>query len=473
MPSPLIHAALRCATLAALLASAQAGEQAARLVASKEPGWPQFRGPRRDGICTETGLLQSWPEGGPKQVWSASGLGRGYCSPIISRGRLYITGDVGDDLMIFAFDLAGKLKWKTTNGRSWRRSHRGSRASCTLADGRLYHMNAHGRAACLDPADGSELWAVDVLERFAAKNIQWGISDCLLVDDKHVYVTPGGPKTLMAALDKRTGATVWTSEPLRFERTHRFGGRELKPPVPDTDKAGYASPILFELGGRRLLAGCSARHLFCVDAVSGKLLWTHPVWARWEVIGAIPVLWRDALFFTVPDSWGGRLFRIHASPHAVRLEELWETPLDNCHGALVAVDGRLYGAGYHRFRHWACVDAATGKVLYAKRDLAKGSALYADGRLYALAENGLMTLLKPTDAGFESCGQFWLVQPRPPRKRRPRDVWPHPVVHHRRLYLRYHDTLRCYDVSSQSPAAAPHTPAGSAGTGRSPQPPAP
>ena len=429
-----------------LAASALAGQQMARVVASREPGWPQFRGPRRDGVSDETGLLQAWPEGGPKLLWKVSGLGRGYSSPIITRGTLYITGDVGADLVIFAFDLDGKLKWKTTNGQAWRKQWPGSRASCTFDDGRLYHMNAHGRAACLDPADGREIWAVDVLERFGAKNIQWGISECLLIDGDRLLVTPGGPKALMAALDKRTGETVWAGEPLRFQRAHRFGGKKLEQPAPDTDKAGYAPPILFELGGRRLIAGCSARHLFCVDADTGKLLWTHLAWARWEVIGAIPLLWRDALFFTVPDTYGGRLFRVHASKDSVRLEELWETPVDNCHGALVAVGDRLYGSGYRRFRHWACIDLATGKTLYSKSDLLKGSVLYADGRLYPLAEDGLMALLEPTAAGFETVGQFRFAQAPEGSKRHPRDVWPHPVICDGRLYLRYHDTLCCYDI---------------------------
>jgi len=429
--------------LLGLAGSVAAAEPMARMVALEEPGWPQFRGPRRDGLCTETGLLGEWPEGGPKLLWSASGLGRGYSAPIITRATLYITGDVGADLLIFAFDLDGRLKWKTTNGKAWKRQWRGSRASCTYAGGRLYHMNAHGRAVCLDPADGREIWTVNVLERFQGSTIQWGISECLLVDGGRVLVTPGGKKALMAALDTKTGATVWASEPLRFQRSRRFGGKVIDPPVADTDKAGYSPPILFEVGGRRLVAGCSARHFFCVEADSGKLLWTHKVVARWEVIGATPALWRDCVFFTVPDVYGGRMFRVHARPDKVSFEQLWETPVDNCHGALVCLGDRLYGAGYRRFRHWACIDAATGKVLYSKNDLVKGSVLHADGRLYALSETGDMLLLKPTDAGFETKGRFRITD------RRRNDAWPHPVILDRRLYLRYHDTLFCYDVAQK------------------------
>ncbi len=430
----------------ALASLAATGAEHGRIVASREPGWPQFRGPLRNGVSAETGLLQSWPEGGPPRLWQVSGLGRGYCSPIVTGGTLYITGDVGQALVIFAFDLDGKLKWKTTNGQAWRKQWPGSRASCTYDGGRLYHMNAHGRTVCLDPSDGKELWAVDVQQRFGAPGIQWGRSECVLIDGDRVIVTPGGPKALMAALDKKTGETVWQTAPLRFERTHQFGGRPVEPPRPDTDKTGYASPILFELGGRRLIAGCSARHLFIVDAEAGKLLWSQGVFARFEVIGAIPVFWRDSVFFTAPDDFGGMLLRIRVTNDGVRFEEAWRSPQDNCHGAMVVADGRLYGSGYRRDPAWACVDLATGKVLYKKANLTKGSTLFADGRLYALAEDGVMALLEPTDTAFKTAGRFRLVQVPEGRRRRQRDVWPHPVLCGGRLYLRYHDTLSCYDV---------------------------
>ena len=83
------------------------------LIASPEPGWSQWRGPRRDGISDETGLLPSWPKGGPELLWQRDGLGRGWSSPIVVDGRLYLTGDVGDDLVVWAFDTNGKLLWKS------------------------------------------------------------------------------------------------------------------------------------------------------------------------------------------------------------------------------------------------------------------------------------------------------------------------------------------------------------------------
>jgi len=434
MPYRLLSHLVVCVALACSVATRRSR------AADAAPHWPQFRGPTRDGISTETGLLQTWPEGGPKQIWQVGGLGRGYSSPIIVDGMLYITGDVGEDLVIFAFDLDGKPKWKAKNGRSWKQSYPGCRASCTWNDGRLYHMNAHGRVVCLDPKTGAEQWVVNVLERFEAPNIKWGISECLLIDGDRVIVSPGGKKALIAALDKKTGETVWASKPLRFTRTHRFGGKEVDPPQPDIDKAGYASPSLLEVGGRRLIMGCSARHLFCADAETGDIVWKKGVYVRWEVIASIPTICGSSVFFTVPDAFGGMLWHVKANANNITFEPAWQTALDSCHGAMTLVDGRLYGAGHKQLKEWGCIDVATGKMLYTRSDLAKGCSAYADGRLYMLSEKGIMELVEPTDAGFETRGTFRLAQPRQS------DVWPHPVICGGRLYLRYHDTLRCYDI---------------------------
>src|SRR5574340_339127 len=171
------------------------------LIASPEPGWPQWRGPRRDGISAEKGLLQGWPEDGPRLVWKAGELGTGWSSPIVVGNRLYITGDVDDDLVIFALDLDGKPQWRAVNGKAWKGAVPGARACCAFSEGRLYHLGAHGRVACLDAASGKELWAVDVLERFQSRNVTWGLSECLLVDRARLIVTPGGKTALVAAPD--------------------------------------------------------------------------------------------------------------------------------------------------------------------------------------------------------------------------------------------------------------------------------
>lgn len=413
------------------------------LVASPEPGWPQWRGPRRDGVSTERGLLQSWPAGGPARLWSAGGLGRGYSSPIVVRDRIYMTGEVGDELRVFALDLAGRPVWQSTNGRAWKGQFPGARASCTYSGGRIYHLNANGRVACLDAATGKELWFVDLVERFGAQAHTWGLSECLLVDGARVVVTPGGKKALLAALDARTGATIWTTPPLTLGPSQPPDLLRVAEPVGEVEGAGYASPILVRIGARRVVVTCTLRHLVCVDAETGKLLWTRPLENRFKVIALTPVLVGDAVFVTGPDGPGGKLFRLRATGDRVSASEVWTSTLDTCHGGAVCVGDAIYGSWYRR-PAWGAIDARTGSTLFQEAEREMGSLIWADGRLYCLSQSGEMRLIRPTRTGFEVKGRFRLT----PERRD--DVWAHPVIADGRLYLRDHDTLYCYDVRDPS-----------------------
>ena len=390
------------------------------LIASPEPGWPQWRGPRRDGISDETGLLGRWPEGGPKRLWKVDGLGKGWSSPIIVNDRLYITGDVRDALVVFAFDLDGKPVWRTKNGQRWVKPYPGARATCAYSDGRLYNMNAHGRVVCLDSKSGDEIWAVDVLDRFEAENITWALSECLLIDGPRVIVTPGGRKVLMAALDKRTGRTIWATPPL------------------GDDKTSHSSPILFQHAGRRLIANCSAAHGFGVDAGPGELLWTVPLKNPHGVNASTPVYDSGRVYYVTARAQMGRQYRLRAAQGGVSAEHVWTSPLDSVTGGSVLVDGTLVAATYLKPKRWMAVDWDTGQTKHEQTDLTTGAAIYADGRLYCLDEQGNVGLVDPTNLTIVS--RFRLVPDRV------RDAWAHPVLLDARLYLRYHDALFCYDV---------------------------
>src|SRR6185436_1249209 len=339
-----------------------------KLIASKEPGWPQWRGPRRDGLSDEKGLLPSWPEGGPKLLWKAEGLGRGYSTPIVTGGSIYLTGDLGEDLVIFALDLDGKPKWKAVNGRAWKEQYPGARSSCVYDEGRLYHLNAHGRAACLDAATGRESWAVDILQRFEAVNILWGLSECLLVDGPRLIVTPGGKKGAMAALDKKTGATVWTSDPI------------------EGNDAGYGSPILFELGGRRHLVNCSSRHVFGVDADSGRGLWKQIRPSEYLALCFTPTFWGEGVYVTTPGKNGGTLYRLQVDDAGIQPKPVWNTRMDTFQGGTLLVDGWLYGSGYEGFKGWGALELATGQIRHTTRTPTSGSLIHADGRFYLLRD---------------------------------------------------------------------------------------
>ncbi len=412
--------------------AAPLAEADVQLVASPEPGWPQFRGPRRDGVSDERGLLQSWPEGGPARLWSAENLGQGYSSPVIVRDRIYLTGDVGDELRVFALDLGGRVLWSAKNGAAWKREFPGSRASVTFSAGRLFHVNAHGRVACLDADSGRERWAVDVLERFRGKNITWGISENLLVDGRTVFVTAGGSEALLAALDSDTGEVIWKSAPL--PDTEGDGS-------PDT--AGYVSPILLRAGSRRLLVGSSAQHLYCADADTGALQWTRRFPTTYKVISMMPVLSRGGIFMSAPLGKGGRFFPLEAPPEAggkFGAGDGWSTKLDTLQGCVVPFGGKLVGCFYRARNAWAALDPGTGELLYDSADFVKGAPLVADGRIHALCEDGHVALLEAGGKSFTVHGRFRFAEAAR------RDAWAHPVIHQGRMYLRYHGTLACFDV---------------------------
>jgi outer membrane protein assembly factor BamB len=395
------------------------------LIASPEPGWPQWRGPHRDGVSPERGLLRHWPDEGPPLVWKVDGLGRGWSAPIVVGDRLYVTGDVGDDLVLFAFDTRGKLRWQVTNGDAWKGSFPGSRACCAFSEGRLYHLNAHGRLTCLDAATGAELWSTRILERFDAENITWALSECLLVDGPRVIVTPGGRKALMAALDKRDGRLVWATAPLEGDHT------------------SHSSPILFRLGGRRLIAQCTSRHGIGVDADSGELLWTVPLKNRFETNVTTPVYGDGSIYYVTPYSENGRLYRLRASAQGIEAEHAWTCPLDTVTGGGVLADGTLYSAGYRDPKWWLGVDWRTGETKCELKQFTTGAAICADGRLYVVDERGSVGLLRPGADGLEIAGRFTLPGGRV------RDAWAHPVLCDGRLYLRYHESLWCYNVKAR------------------------
>lgn len=412
--------------------SVAAANTPAQLIQSAQPDWPQFRGPRRDGISDARNLLKSWPEGGPKLLWSAPQIGNGFSSPVIAKDRLFITGDTGDNLCISAFDLKARPLWRATNGAAWKGDYPGARASVAYNDGRIYHENAHGRVACFDAKNGHEIWSVDLIGTFRGKNIYWALSECLLVDERAVFATAGGPEALLVALDKKNGTVIWKSEPLLDSEGER---------APET--ASYVSPVLVQFGKRRLIIGCSLKHLFCVDADSGKLQWAERMPTTYSVLAMMPVLVGDSIFMTAPHGRGGRLFRLVAPGDAqgkVGVEELWTTRLDTCQGGVVHVDGKLFGSFYGPRKGWAAVNAKDGEILYQAEELIKGAGLYANERLYVLSEDGWMVLLAPGEKAFEEKGRFRLAEARK------NDAWAHPVIHDGRLYLRYHDTMSCYDI---------------------------
>ncbi len=324
------------------------------------------------------------------------------------------------------FDTAGKPIWRVKNGKSWTGSFPGARACCAFSQGRIYHLNAHGRLACLDATDGKELWAFNILERFDAKNILWALSECLLIDGQRLIVSPGGKKALVAALDKQTGKTVWTTDPL------------------GDDHAAHASPILFRHASRRVLAQCSSAHGLGIDANSGELLWSVPLANRFGTNISTPIYGWGQVFYVTPYTALGRAYRLVANDQGIDARHLWTHPIDTVTGSGLLIGRTLFASGYNKLKWWSLIDWQSGQTKQEIKDLSTGAAIMADSRVYLLDERGNVALLKlePPPDGMEIVSRFRL----PTDRKRVKDAWAHPVLCDGRLYIRYHDKLWCYDV---------------------------
>lgn len=386
------------------------------------PFWPQFHGPNRDNISTEEGLLKQWPENGPDLVWTAQGLGHGFSTVSIAGGMIYTAGNIGGDTVITALDLDGKMVWQATNGKAWTRDHPGTRGTPTIDGDHVYHESPLGEVICLDAKTGKTIWQVNIIEQFQATNIKWALSESLLIDGDHVICCPGGPETSMVALNKRTGAVVWKA--------------------PSTgEPAGYASPILVEQQGLRIIVTMTSRAVIGVNADTGKLLWhvEHESYMGQNVM--VPLV-HDGYIFITTLQGGSVKWQIRVVDGGASLKEVWRSgELENQHGGAVLVNGNLYGTSSSKNRNqWVCLDWETGKVTHVEGGVGKGSPTVADGMLYTLGERGTMGLVQPTAKGHEMVSSFRIPEGGKGNS------WAHPVVCAGRLYIRHGEFLYAYDV---------------------------
>ena len=390
--------------------------------ADSEPSWPQFHGPNRDNISTETGLLKKWPEKGPALIWTASGLGHGYSTVSIAAGMIYTAGSIEKDTVITAMNMDGKTQWQVRNGPAWTGDRPGTRGTPTIDGNRLYHQSPIGNLVCLDAKTGNKIWGFNTLEKFKSKTNNWALAESLLVDGERLICCPGGPQTSMVALDKKSGSVFWTA--------------------PSTgDLAGYSSPILTEYQGLRIIIILTAKNLIGVNADTGEMLWQvkHESYADENVMTPI---FHDGQVFISTLKAGSVKWKINVKDGKASLEELWRTQeLDCHHGGVVLLDGNLHGNSTFRNSNlWVCLDWQTGDNKYMDKGVGKGSLTYADGMLYTLSENSVMGLVRPAAAGYELVSSFDIP------KGGEGNSWAHPVVCGGRLYIRHGDFLYVYNV---------------------------
>ncbi|MBX3279387.1 MAG: PQQ-like beta-propeller repeat protein [Acidobacteria bacterium] len=385
--------------------------------------WPQFRGPMRNGISAETGLLKTWPASGPPQLWMINTLGQGYGSLAIKGDRVFVQGSSSSASILFCLNRAdGKVIWQAALGPKVDEGRgNGPRGTPAIDVDRAYVLTENGDLACLRVRDGSPIWRKNILKDFGGKNPGWLISESPLIDGNRVIVTPGGPNASVVALDKMTGATVWTSTGL-------------------SDGAHYASPIAADIGGVRTIMTFTSRSAVGLRASDGKLMWTYRPAANGTANITTPVFADSKVFFTSAYGTGCALLELKAQGGEVKATEVYfSKEMQNHHGGVVLVGGHVYGFSNAIL---TCLEYTTGKVMWKDRSVGKGAVVYADGHLYLLSENNVVGLAEATPAGYKETGRFTIPDQGWPS-------WAHPVVSDGRLYLRNQGWLACYDVKAR------------------------
>jgi outer membrane protein assembly factor BamB len=379
----------------------------------------QFRGPDRNGIFPETGLMKSWPEGGPEEIWAVTGLGKGFGSVAVADGHIYVTGQHEQSGFLYAYDLDGNLKYKKELGELHSGSgFPGTRSTPTVDGDTLYVMQSMGKLYSFDAKSGKQNWMVNLPERFpGSKTPYFGFSESVLIDGDNLICTPGGTDATVVALNKKTGETVWQSKGI-------------------SENASYCSVRVFEHGGKRQLITMTGKSMIGLDPQTGGLLWRYDYPAEYDIHAVSPVFNGNNIYVSDGYGQGGTMVSLNDDGKGVTMRWKEET-MDVHHGGLVHLDGYIYGASDRG--DWTVLDFETGEVVNKIKGVGKGSIIYADGMIYGYGEKGGVGLFKAGPDDFEMVSTFKITKGRGQH-------WAHPVISGGRLYIRHGDVLMAFKI---------------------------
>lgn len=403
-------------------------------MAASTSDWPQWRGPQRNGISLETGLLKQWPAEGPKLLWQVNDIGDGYSTPAVVGTRIYLMSNRGfENEFVQALSTQdGKPIWTTRIGNVGNASdflYSKARSTPTVDGDSIYALGSDGDLACLETRSGKIRWQKSLRKEFGGKPGTWAYAESPLVDGDVVVVTPGGAEATIVALNKKTGAVIWKSA------------------VPGGDPAAYASAIVVQAGGRKQYVQFLSKGIVGVDAKTGQFLWRYAETVKGMAQMVTPVA-HDGYVYGGAHGVGGGTVRLKADGGGVAAEQVYfARGLPNSMGGSVLVGNYLYGTAGEGL---VAVEFTTGKVKWQAESIGRGSVAYADGLLYLHGENGDVALVEATPDEYREKGRF--TPSAPPTRRRlgpyPEKAWTYPVIANGRLYIRDIGTLWAFDIKA-------------------------
>jgi outer membrane protein assembly factor BamB len=390
---------------------------ASAFVATVDGDWPAYRGPSRDGLSADVGLLASWPDDGPPEMWRRP-VGGGHAGFVVGGGRAFTIEQRRDEEAVVAYDLAsGAELWATSWSARFSESMGGDgpRATPTLDGGRVYAYGANGHLVAADAATGAVAWQHEVLADLGMPNLQWGMSSSPLVTERLVVVSTSGKEGPgLVAYDKASGEEVWTTEWLL---------------------QGYTSPVLVDIGGVSQILQLAGMSLVGIDPANGDILWSFE-WETFKGISAAQpqLLAGDRVFICTGYDKGSALVQL-SNDGGWSASATWTEPSLQCQfNSAVILDETIYALSDGRL---VAHDLADGSRLWRGDRYGNGQLMYADGGLLVVGEDGLFARVRASGDAFEEQGRVRALDGR---------TWAVPALAGGRLLVRNEREAAAYDL---------------------------
>ncbi|MSR56057.1 MAG: polyvinylalcohol dehydrogenase [Planctomycetaceae bacterium] len=394
--------------------------------------WPQWRGPKRDAVSADKGLLKTWGEQGPPLAWKTSGLGAGWASVALADGRIFTMGrrENGEYLICLSGN-DGKEQWALKVGLE----AADEPSSTPTVDGdHVYALGTHGDLVCASVA-GKELWRKSFIKDFGGSIPTWKYCESPLVDGEKLICTPGSPDATLVALNKQTGAVFWKAA------VPNGGG----------SGSGYSSVVISEGAGVRQYVQLLGAGTGCIGvaAADGKLLWKYERIGNGTASIPTPIVDGDYVFCSSGYGTGAALLQLKADGGGVKASEVYflkGNEFLNHHGGMIHVGPYIYSGHGDNQGFPICIEMKTGKIVWGGKERGPGAGsaavVYADGKLYFRYQDGVMALIDAGTDGYHLNGTFKIPEVH-------RQSWSHPVVAGGKLYLREQNNLFVYQLTAK------------------------
>jgi outer membrane protein assembly factor BamB len=294
----------------------------------------------------------------------------------------------------------------------------GPRSTPTLDGGRVYTISHQGDLWCLDAATGKKVWYKHYQKDFGGRRPEWGYAGSPTVEGKMLLLDVGGKGSSTVALDKTNGNVIWKA---------------------GDDEAGYGSPVVATIGGKRSIVVFKASHLVGLDAATGRELWRTEWKTSYDVNAATPVIIGDRILISSGYNHGAALYAINSG----KVSLVWSNKKLRSHfNSPVVVDGEIYGIdGDAGGGNLVCLDLATGEQKWIEKSAKGGSLICADGKLIVLTEKGELIIADASPSGFHAISRASVLSKR---------CWVQPTLVNGRLFVRNNaGDLACLDLGAK------------------------